>query len=123
MSRLWRKRASSSIHLPLFSLNRPCPLSFTKTNSVEYGELRQFLRLDEAPVPSTTNDDVALSELSPEEAAKLAAELEAGDTSTKVPIQPTSDGVQSAPEAQGVSEVMVENPGQAEAEGFETGMS
>lgn len=98
------------------------PLSFTHNTSVEYGELRQFLRLDEAPAPSTTDDDSALADLSADDAAKLAAELEEAEAK-KVPIEPTSEGVTSSEDAAGVSEALVKQPGQAEAAEFETGMS
>lgn len=91
--------------------------------SVEYGEVRQFLRLDEAPAPSTADNDALLSDLSKEQADALAAELEQAEAaSSATPLQPTSEG--NPGNAQGaVPSAMVKAPGTAEAEEFETGMS
>ena len=90
--------------------------------SAEFGELRQFLRLDSAPAPTTTDDDSALADLSEDDVAKLAAEMDEAER-VKVPLQPTSDGILSRPEEAGLSDTLVAQPGHAEADEFETGMS
>ena len=91
-------------------------------SSVEFGELRQFLHLDSAPAPTTADDESTLADLSADDAAKLAAELDEVQR-VKEPLQPTSDGLLSKPEDAGLSETIIKQPGQAEAEEFETGMS
>lgn len=90
--------------------------------SVEFGELRQFLRLDEAPAPTLQDDDVALADLSKEDIEKLAAELEFSERKTE-PLNPNGDGIETGPEDAPVPDALVKDPGHAEAEEFETGMS
>lgn len=90
--------------------------------SVEFGELHQFLRLDEAPAPSLQDDDAALADLSKEDIEQLAAELETSERKTE-PLDPNSDGIETGPEDSAAPEALIKNPGHAEAEEFETGMS
>lgn len=97
-------------------------LQFPPKNSVEFGEIRQFLRLDEAPAPSLQDDDLALQDLSREEADALAAELELSEKKTK-PLNPNGDGQETAPQDAAAPGALVANPGKAEVEEFETGMS
>lgn len=97
-------------------------LSLMYPFSVEFGELRQFLRLDEAPAPSLQDDDAALADLSKEDIEKLAAELEMSEAKTE-PLDPNGDGIETGPDDAPVPEALLRNPGQAEAEEFETGMA
>jgi hypothetical protein len=70
---------------------------------------------------SVHDDDRALADLSADDAAKLMAELEESDKK-RVPLAPTGDGAESAPEASGAHPELIKNPGKANAEEFETGM-
>lgn len=90
--------------------------------SVEFGELRQFLRLDEAPAPSLQDDDLALADLSKEDIEKLAAELEVSERKTE-PLDPNSDGIETKPDDAPIPDALLKDPGHAEAEEFETGMA
>ena len=51
--------------------------------AIEFGELKQFLRLDQPRKAAASDDNDGLADLSAEDAAALVAEIEAVEASKK----------------------------------------